>query len=397
MSSFLAFGMLLVAATLASWPAAAQVRAGEEVGRLSAQAVQEVTIDIRPYGKDNVIGPKWQKVIIPVAILTTGGFDATQVDPTTVRFGPNGAAQTSERQPRKRDVDKDGDRDLLLFFKSGELGVKCGDTSASLTGKTKSGQAIHGTDAIKTVGCKPGGGGKKLVLWNKLGSQAEIENSEVGPDGFIYGSGLSFVPGKFGNGFTSGTNISGPNFGPWLTINPDYTKAGTIEFWWKPARNYNEGNSSPDETFSSGAWQPTPWAPLTLMYRWRENPAGLGGFEFSVADKPGTSYNFIYQTGKVAPFSAGEWVHVAYVWDTEGGLNNNPNVYYGIYVNGQSYSLTDILTPGAPINAPMLSGNGWYFSLGYYTADWNNQFNGVLDNVKVWNYAKTDFSDRFTE
>ncbi|MCP4213408.1 MAG: hypothetical protein GY765_02075, partial [bacterium] len=71
-----------------------------------------------------------------------------------------------------------------------------------------------------------------VLLWNKLGSQAEVENSEVGPDGYLHGSGVSFVEGIDGNGFTTAWGKSGPNFGLWETINPDYNLAGTIEFWW---------------------------------------------------------------------------------------------------------------------------------------------------------------------
>jgi hypothetical protein len=42
---------------------------------------------------------------------------------------------------------------LLLFSKTAESGIACGDTTASLSGATYAGQAITGTDAIKTVGC----------------------------------------------------------------------------------------------------------------------------------------------------------------------------------------------------------------------------------------------------
>ena len=31
-----------------------------------------------------------------------------------------------------------------------------------------------------------------LILWNKLGSQTEVENSEIGPDGMIVGSNAAF-------------------------------------------------------------------------------------------------------------------------------------------------------------------------------------------------------------
>ena len=52
------------------------------------------------------------------------------------------------------DADGDGDLDLILHFKTQETGIQCGDTSAFLTGETFDGQAVEGSDSIKTAGCK---------------------------------------------------------------------------------------------------------------------------------------------------------------------------------------------------------------------------------------------------
>lgn len=40
-----------------------------------------------------------------------------------------------------------------------------------------------------------------VVLWNKLGSTAEVTNSEVGLDGSIMGNSYAYEPAKFGNGY----------------------------------------------------------------------------------------------------------------------------------------------------------------------------------------------------
>jgi hypothetical protein len=111
-----------------------------------------VTIDIKPGSFPNSINPKSQGKI-PVAILTTGTFDATTVDPTTVLFGPTGT-EAAPVQSAQEDVDGDGDTDMILHFNTQGTGIKCGDTSASLTGQTFSEQAIKGSDSIQTVGCK---------------------------------------------------------------------------------------------------------------------------------------------------------------------------------------------------------------------------------------------------
>ena len=91
--------------------------------------------------------------MIPVAILTTTTFDATTVDPLSVKFGPNGAMEAHGRG-HLEDADGDGDLDLVLHFPTQDTGIVCGAISASITGETFGGQAISGSDSIQTVGCK---------------------------------------------------------------------------------------------------------------------------------------------------------------------------------------------------------------------------------------------------
>jgi hypothetical protein len=112
----------------------------------------EVAIDIKPGSSPNNINPK-SNGVIPVAILTTDTFDATTVDPLSVRFGPKGAKE-AHNKGHIEDVNHDGESDLVLHFKTQATGIQCGNTSASLTGETFDGDPIQGSDAIKTVGCK---------------------------------------------------------------------------------------------------------------------------------------------------------------------------------------------------------------------------------------------------
>ncbi len=111
-----------------------------------------VDIDIKPNNTQNKINPDSHGKVT-VAILTTCSFDATTVNPTTVRFGAlsrrSGAYAVSYDE---RDVDGDGDIDMSLQFNTDETGIQQGDTEAGLAGETDQGESFGGDDYIQTVG-----------------------------------------------------------------------------------------------------------------------------------------------------------------------------------------------------------------------------------------------------
>lgn len=111
-----------------------------------------VPIDVKPGSEPNSVNPRSHGVI-PVAILTTDEFDATSVNPLSVRFGPDEASEAHGRG-HIEDVNGDGRPDLMLHFRTDETGIQCGDSEVILTGQTFGGKAIQGSDAIRTVGCK---------------------------------------------------------------------------------------------------------------------------------------------------------------------------------------------------------------------------------------------------
>ena len=118
-----------------------------------------ILIDIKPRSDRNPVNPGSQGMI-PVAILTTStsdgdlvDFDAWEVDQQSLAFGPDGA-HIAHSSGHARDVDGDGDLDMVIHFRTYETGIACSDTEVTLTGVTLGGQPFEGRDSIRTVGCQ---------------------------------------------------------------------------------------------------------------------------------------------------------------------------------------------------------------------------------------------------
>lgn len=107
----------------------------------------QVIIDIKPGSLPNSINIGSQGVI-PVAILTTEDFDASLVDGETVRFGPGEAEAVHYAID---DVDGDGDADMILHFRTQEVGLGIEDIEATLFGETEDGSYFIGTDEVTIV------------------------------------------------------------------------------------------------------------------------------------------------------------------------------------------------------------------------------------------------------
>jgi choice-of-anchor C domain-containing protein len=125
---------------------------GSTSSGVTQRLTRKLPIDIKPGSAPNPINPG-SNGVIPVAILTTTSFDATTVDPVTVLFGRTGL-EAPATHSAVEDVNGDGVADLMLQFNTQKTGIKCGDTSASLTGATFTGEGISGSDSLVTTGCK---------------------------------------------------------------------------------------------------------------------------------------------------------------------------------------------------------------------------------------------------
>jgi len=103
-----------------------------------------VLIDIKTGSNSNIIKLN-SPGVVTVAVLTTEEFEASTIDPVTVLF--SGASPQSWSM---KDIDRDGDIDLLFQFKILELtDLNEYSNEATLTGMTFDGNiSIIGTDSV---------------------------------------------------------------------------------------------------------------------------------------------------------------------------------------------------------------------------------------------------------
>jgi hypothetical protein len=116
-----------------------------------APCFQQV-IDIKPGSDPNSIN-LGSKGVVPVAILSSSTFDATTVDPLTVRLGSAEIAVRGKGTllAHEEDVNGDGLQDLVIQVNTADLGFAPDAGEATLTGYTFSGQFFWGTDEIIVV------------------------------------------------------------------------------------------------------------------------------------------------------------------------------------------------------------------------------------------------------
>jgi probable HAF family extracellular repeat protein len=115
--------------------------------------VTQVEVDVLPRDSANVVYPN-RIGKLPVAVLSSASFDATQVDPATLRFGSARAAKTGPAVISN--VDGLHGNDTTVKFKIEETGIFCDDTEVMLSGETYAGEELGGIGAIDASNCEAG-------------------------------------------------------------------------------------------------------------------------------------------------------------------------------------------------------------------------------------------------
>lgn len=116
---------------------------------------QEVAMDVHPGSDVNPVNLK-SKGVLPVAILSTATFAATDVDVATLLLGdPALEGAVAPLRASSEDVNGDGLADLVLHFSTPALvsagALDAASTELALSGETTDGTAITGVDSIRIV------------------------------------------------------------------------------------------------------------------------------------------------------------------------------------------------------------------------------------------------------
>lgn len=113
----------------------------------------EIEIDIKPGSFPNSVNCR-SRGTIPVAILSSSTFNASQVDKSSLTFGRTGdETSLSFCSPSFEDVNLDGLLDQVCHFNTQQTGFKAGDTEGILKGKTLDSTPFEGRDSVSTMFC----------------------------------------------------------------------------------------------------------------------------------------------------------------------------------------------------------------------------------------------------
>ena len=212
-------------------------------------------------------------------------------------------------------------------------------------------------------------GGSNLILWNKLGSTDEVEHSVVGPDGTIVGNVNFNNTVKFSKGITPNTGRAGSGVDfPTTVVDPE---RGCVEMWVKfyyaPVA-YSYG--------VYGFINVHHWTHNVMLFSWHNDRSLL---QFSL------QFNGTARHAELTGFNPAldTPIHIACVWDRSG--IDGTSEYMRIYVNGGKVAVNDTNNDWGTNNT---SGS---FRV---AAPWDSNFSTdryTVDNIKIWNYAKTTF------
>ena len=215
---------------------------------------------------------------------------------------------------------------------------------------------------------EPREGTKVPIFHNKLNSNYNIQHSEVGVDGTIVGAPI-FSPVKHGDGISI-NNTNYPSFNGLISA-AQMNKPFTIEFWYKPS--YNSDVAAASDIVSMLTANPN-YEHIEVLF--------ANGIITLVTYNPTEINPCIYNFDASSLWSSGDLVHFGTIFDTNAGDTHRCRLFIN---NVESLTLS------------ISADNAWVMDTDMWMRSWSNPNNGYLNSLKIWDYAKTDFSDRFID
>lgn len=220
---------------------------------------------------------------------------------------------------------------------------------------------------------------KPPIEFNRLGSIGQVQNSVTGLDLSEFGGPHSYPAGKFGNAL----DIPGYTNDGVQTVADSFTyyPEGCMTCWWKPNFDWDAAGSE---------------NPYMISLR---NVAETRIFEMAYSKANDKFYLLWTDSGgddlitewSGVSFSANDWLHLAVTWNKNGINGTSYNLQF--YVNGSLLTIAvgDPTTAIYASNVVVTAGVA-------FRANGNGQgCMGLVDNVKIYDYEKIDFSDRGNE
>jgi hypothetical protein len=255
-----------------------------------------------------------------------------------------------------------------------------------------------------------------LLLWNRLGSIEEITHSAFGPDLDLFtcaefGCGIE-VAGRliFSGGFGGAASIASGHYFSTARIHTALLRdaimspeRGTVEAWYKQRSDPVGYQHDPHRIFG-GPYNLVGVNEVNL-YVQDDIDSSDPRLEFTVffgkepepfVDPYVVRALSLVDGGKGVPISSynGRWIHVAGVWDRSGIAGTTDTVR--LYVNGTLVAASQLTDWGTTTCDQRLPGEDRCLT---DVVGCNDTCAGVfaVDELMVWDYAKTDFGDRFQE
>ena len=303
----------------------------------------------------------------------------------------------------------DGNKYLISVFQNGYLSHHKYFSNSEILSYSQP----HGTPYTVLLMKAKGG----LLFWNKLDSKDNVVKSDVGPP--ILMVNYKFNPwdeaqiseAKFNKGLyinhdiKEGWQNDGGNFFALdiheIGLNPT---RGCIEFWFKYKYDCSTHNHAyflrSEDRLESHFTEPMILNNTLIAIGWNGWDYGTYGkrYFFAFNSPNGSNHDVLtdsysVDSGGDLEFNTNTLLHFAFVWDAVGISTTDETMR--LYVD-------DVLVKSSTINISDVEMFNKYLYLGTTPnqKNWDHHYNavkGVMDNIKIWSYAKSDFSDRFEE